>query len=148
MAGAPLRNGRTYAAKLRLSGLETLASTSMIAEQLRGAGFRAVEVYESEADLPMSWPANLRGAGSGVRFARGEWGGPDTSRELPSQVVAYVEIGGASPSPSPAPAAPGRVGGAPGGFQVAPSASDGAAPSADFIGHACLMALLKEILFG
>lgn len=70
-----VRRGVKYAAEIKLSGIETMASDDYIAQQFEEAGFRDVTVETVRDDL---------------RIAYGIWNGADTSADLPSQVV-YCE---------------------------------------------------------
>jgi len=70
-----VHKGVKYAAEIKLSGFETIASDDYIAQQFEEAGFVNVVVHSIRDDL---------------RIAYGVWNGADTSANLPEQVV-YVE---------------------------------------------------------
>jgi methanogenic corrinoid protein MtbC1 len=76
MATFTVRQGKRYRASLTLGWLERWAGNDTVAEKLRAAGFSEVSVS---------------GAG-GARVAEALWAGPDTTGEMPSQVVEVVEI--------------------------------------------------------
>jgi len=75
MAAFTVQQGRRYRATISLGWLERWASNETIAERLRAAGFSDVAV-----------------TGSGeTRTADALWPGPDTTGEMPPQIVAVVD---------------------------------------------------------
>jgi hypothetical protein len=82
MAAFTVQQGRRYRATISLGWLERWASNETIAERLRAAGFSDVAV-----------------TGSGeTRTADALWPGPDTTGEMPPQIVAVVERTDSGPS--------------------------------------------------
>ena len=75
MATFTVQMGRRYRATISLGWLERWASNDTIAEQLRAAGFSDVSVTGS----------------GGTRTAEALWPGPDTTGEMPPQIVAVVD---------------------------------------------------------
>ncbi len=82
MAAFTVQQGRRYRATISLGWLERWASNETIAERLRAAGFSDVAV-----------------TGSGeTRTADALWPGPDTTGEMPPQIIAVVERTDSGPS--------------------------------------------------
>ena len=75
MATFTVRQGKRYRATLSLGWLERWASNETIAGKLRDAGFSEVKVDGSGA----------------TRLAEALWPGPDTTAEMPSQIVEVIE---------------------------------------------------------
>ena len=75
MATFTVRQGKRYRATLSLGWLERWASNETIAGKLREAGFSEVKVEGS----------------GGTRQAEALWPGPDTTAEMPSQIVEVIE---------------------------------------------------------
>ena len=75
MATFTVRQGKRYRATLNLGWLERWASNETIAGKLRDAGFSEVKVDGSGA----------------TRLAEALWPGPDTTAEMPSQIVEVIE---------------------------------------------------------
>jgi len=75
MAAFTVQQGRRYRATIALGWLERWASNETIAEQLRAAGFSDVSVTGS----------------GGTRTAEALWPGPDTTGEMPPQIIAVVD---------------------------------------------------------
>jgi len=75
MAAFTVQQGRRYRATISLGWLERWASNETIAEQLRAAGFSDVSVTGS----------------GGTRTAEALWPGPDTTGEMPPQIIAVVD---------------------------------------------------------
>jgi hypothetical protein len=75
MATFTVRQGKRYRATLSLGWLERWASNETIAGKLREAGFSEVKVDGS----------------GGTRLAEAFWPGPDTTAEMPSQIVEVIE---------------------------------------------------------
>ena len=75
MATFTVRQGKRYRATLSLGWLERWASNETIAGKLKEAGFSEVKV---------------EGSGS-ARMAEALWPGPDTTAEMPSQIVEVIE---------------------------------------------------------
>ena len=75
MATFTVRQGKRYRAALSLGWLERWASNETIAGKLREAGFSEVKVDGS----------------GGTRQAEALWPGPDTTAEMPSQIVEVIE---------------------------------------------------------
>lgn len=75
MATFTVRQGKRYRATLSLGWLERWASNETIAGKLRDAGFSEVKVDGS----------------GGTRQAEALWPGPDTTAEMPSQIVEVIE---------------------------------------------------------
>jgi hypothetical protein len=75
MATFTVRQGKRYRATLSLGWLERWASNETIAGKLRDAGFSEVKVDGSGA----------------TRVAEALWPGPDTTAEMPTQIVQVVE---------------------------------------------------------
>jgi hypothetical protein len=82
MATFTVQQGRRYRATISLGWLERWASNETIAERLRDAGFSDVAVTGS----------------GGTRTAQALWPGPDTTGEMPPQIVAVVEGTDSGPS--------------------------------------------------
>ena len=75
MATFTVRQGKRYRATLSLGWLERWASNETIAAKLKEAGFSEVKVDGS----------------GGTRQAEAFWPGPDTTAEMPSQIVEVIE---------------------------------------------------------
>ena len=75
MATFTVRQGKRYRATLSLGWLERWASNETIAGKLKEAGFSEVKVDGS----------------GGTRQAEALWPGPDTTAEMPSQIVEVIE---------------------------------------------------------
>jgi hypothetical protein len=75
MATFTVRQGKRYRATLSLGWLERWASNETIAGKLKEAGFSDVKVDGSGA----------------TRVAEALWPGPDTTAEMPSQIVEVIE---------------------------------------------------------
>jgi len=75
MATFTVRQGKRYRATLSLGWLDRWASNETIAGKLRDAGFSEVKVEGS----------------GGNRKAEALWPGPDTTAEMPSQIVEVIE---------------------------------------------------------
>jgi hypothetical protein len=75
MATLTVRQGKRYRATLSLGWLDRWASNETIAGKLRDAGFSEVKVEGS----------------GGTRKAEALWPGPDTTAEMPSQIVEVIE---------------------------------------------------------
>jgi hypothetical protein len=71
-----LVQGKRYRGKITLTGFETWASNSMVADKFRELGFVDVQVS---------------GSGS-TRMGEGTWGKPDESVPMPSQISDVVEV--------------------------------------------------------
>jgi hypothetical protein len=85
---AELKSGQRYGARLELSGFETMAGSEMLAGQFTAVGFRDVQVFMNENQLPAGWPKETAlNPASGSRWVEALWGGADTSHEFPKQVV-------------------------------------------------------------
>jgi hypothetical protein len=71
-----LVKGKRYKGKITLTGFETWASNSMVAEKFSELGFTDVDIS---------------GSGS-TRFGVGRWDKPDQTVPMPSQVSDVVEV--------------------------------------------------------
>jgi hypothetical protein len=89
-----LHPGKTYFARLHLSGLEkTFASHANIAEKLEAVGFRLVCVWMNPAELA-EFPSSTMPAGVLAKkgpFAAGVWAAAEQAAALPEQVVEVWE---------------------------------------------------------
>ena len=82
-----LQQGQRYRAKLELSGFESLASASMIAQQFQTLGFSNPTVYMDVSQLPSDWPTlTAVNAGPNSRFVEGIWGRPTATIPRPPQI--------------------------------------------------------------
>lgn len=90
MATAVLWPGVTYQAKLKLGFLAGAAvSNGLMRSKLEEKGFANVMVVSDEDELPLGWPPELAGDGSGVRWVQATWTLPRQEMDVPSQVVRY-----------------------------------------------------------
>jgi putative chitinase len=71
-----LVQGKRYRGKITLTGFETWASNSMVADKFRELGFTKVDVTGS----------------GGTRMGEGTWDKPDQSVAMPSQISDVVEV--------------------------------------------------------
>lgn len=78
MAAFTVLQGRRYRATITLGWLERWAGNDVIIEKLRGAGFSDIVVTGS----------------GGTRIAEAVWAGPDTSGEMPPQIIEVAELPG------------------------------------------------------
>lgn len=89
-----LKQGKTYRARLQLSGLEKLGSREQIAASFAEIGFSQVKVYMRDTELPggtMGWPG-APNADSGARWAEGVWQRGDSVVDKPPQVVEAMAV--------------------------------------------------------
>jgi len=82
-----LETGARYRARLRLSGMETMASAGMIAAKFEELGFTGVRVYMTASELPSDWPQEtIAGATPNNRFLEGGWGQASLAMPKPDQI--------------------------------------------------------------
>jgi hypothetical protein len=80
----PLEQGKKYAAKVQLTGLEaTFGSAGAVKSKLEAAGFSGVIV---QAKPPASLPGEAPFSDGDTYWALGTWDKPSTTKALPSQV--------------------------------------------------------------
>jgi hypothetical protein len=75
MATFTVRQGKRYRATIQLGSFERFATNAMIASRLQAAGFAEVQV---------------EGEGA-TRQAQAVWPGPDTTADVPRQVIDLSE---------------------------------------------------------
>ena len=75
MATFTVRQGKRYRATIVLGWLERWAGNETITGKLREAGFSEIKVEGS----------------GGTRQAEALWPGPDTTAEMPSQIIEVIE---------------------------------------------------------
>ena len=71
-----LVQGKRYKGKITLTGFETWASNSMVADKFGELGFTEVRITGS----------------GGTRVGEGKWSKPDQSIPMPSQISDVVEV--------------------------------------------------------
>jgi hypothetical protein len=82
-----LEPGQRYGARLELTGFQTMASPEMIVAPFIGLGFRDVQAYLNDSQLPAEWPREtVLNATSGTRWVQGVWAGGNAAQEFPEQV--------------------------------------------------------------
>jgi hypothetical protein len=81
-----LKPGVRYRARLLLTGLATMGSSSQIADTFKGLGFTNVTVYMSNAEVPATWPRATLGQAGGNRYLEGTYQGVPTTMAKPEQI--------------------------------------------------------------
>jgi hypothetical protein len=86
-----MKTGKTYRARLILSGLEKFGSASQIESAFAGLGFSNVHVFMKKAELPGGWPTSMTGEDA-ERFIEGMWSNPTTTIDKPPQIAEAYEV--------------------------------------------------------
>jgi hypothetical protein len=82
-----LKNGQRYRAKLALTGLEaSFATSDLVRAKFLSNGFVNVFATRNPAELPAGWPAETKGAGSGVWWVEGDWARPTANVDREPQI--------------------------------------------------------------
>jgi len=90
----PLTQGRTYKARVELSGLQTLASNDMVKASFEGLGFSNVRVISNPIELvTANWPPEgTFGMTPNTRWIEGVWNQPSQTIPKPSEIQSAWEV--------------------------------------------------------